>query len=65
MSLVLSIYVLFISLMQPVNGPQFSVIIFFLLFVFGAVPVFGTVIVPLASIMHHYNHINLTLTPTF
>ena len=49
MSLALSICVLFISLMQSVNRPQFSIIIFFLLFVFAAVPVFVTVIVPLTS----------------
>ena len=35
--------------MQSVNGAQFLIIIFFLLFQFAAVPVFETVIVPLAS----------------
>ena len=50
MSLSLSIYVLFISLMQSVNGAQFLIIIFFLLFGFATVPVFGAVIVPLVSI---------------
>ena len=50
MALALSICVLLISLMQSVNGAQFLSIIFFLLFEFAAVPVFGTVIVPLTSI---------------
>ena len=49
MSLALFICVLFISPMQSVNGAQFLIITFFLLFGFAAVPVFGTVIVPLTS----------------
>ena len=57
MSFVLSIYVLFISLMQLVNEVQFFIIIFFLLFEFAAVPVFGTVIAAL--------RINLILTLNF
>ena len=51
MSLALSICVLFILLMKSVNGAQFLIIIFFLLFGFAAVPVFGAVIVPLTSIL--------------
>ena len=50
-SLALSICVLFILLIQLVNGAQFLIIIFFLLF--AAAPpaaVFGTVIVALVSI---------------
>ena len=50
MSLALSICALFISLMQSLNGAQFLIIMFFLLFRFAAVPVFGTVIVPPTSI---------------
>ena len=50
MSLELSICTSFISLMQLVNGAQYLIIIFFLLFPFAAVPVFGTVIVALTSI---------------
>ena len=50
MSLVLSIHVLFISLMQSVNGALFLIIIFFLLFGAAAVPVFGISMVPLTSI---------------
>ena len=50
MYLALSISVLFTSLMQSVNGAQFLIIIFFLLFGFAASPVFETVIVPLTSI---------------
>ena len=50
MSLALSIRVLFISLMQLVNGAQFIITIFFLLFGFAAAAVFGTVIVPFTSI---------------
>ena len=49
MSLALSISVLFISLMQSVNGAQHLIIIFFLLFETVAVPAFATVIVPLTS----------------
>ena len=51
MSLALSICVLFISLVQLVNGAQFLIIIIFLLF--GFTPsdaVFGGVIVALTSI---------------
>ena len=59
MYLALSICVLFISLMQSVNGAQFLIIILFLLLGFAASPVFGTVY------MHHYNHMNLTLTLKF
>ena len=48
MSLALSTCVLFILLMQSVNGAQFSNITFlFLLFGVAAVPVFKIVIVPL------------------
>ena len=51
MSLALSICVLFISLMQLVNGAQFLIIIFFILFAAAAATaVFGTVIVVLTSI---------------
>ena len=50
MFLALFICVSFISLIQLVNGAQFLIIIFFLLFRFAAVPVFGTVIVALTSI---------------
>ena len=49
MSFALSIYVLFISLMELINRAQFVIIIFFLLLGIATVPVFGTVIVPLAS----------------
>ena len=48
-SFVLSINVLIISLMQSVNGTLFLITIFFQLFGAAAVPVFGTVIVPLTS----------------
>ena len=41
MSLASSVSVFFISLMHSVNGAQFLIIIFFLLFGFAAVPVFG------------------------
>ena len=48
MSLALSTCVLFISLMQSVNGVQYLNIAFiFLLFVDAVVPAFATVIVPL------------------
>ena len=50
MSLELSIWVLFISLMQSVNGAQFSIIILFLLFGFAVLPVVTPVTVPLAGI---------------
>ena len=51
MSLTLTIYVLFISLVQLVNGAQFLIIIFFILFAAApAAAVFGTVIVALTSI---------------
>ena len=53
--------------MQSVNGAQYLNIPF-LLVLFATAPtvaVFGSVIVPLASYMHHYNHINLTLSWTF
>ena len=57
----LSIWVLFILLMQLVNGAQFLNITF-LLVLFAAAPaatVLLTVIFPLTNIyMHHYNHIN-------
>ena len=61
-SLALSICVLFISLMQLVNGTQLLLIIFFLLFGFSGAPVFGTVIAPLQVHMHHCTHIKLILT---
>ena len=58
--------VLFISLVQLINRAQFLNITFlFLLFVGAAVPVFGTVIVPLHVCMHRYNQINLTLSLKF
>ena len=48
--LALSIPVLFISLMQSVNGAHFLIIIFFfLLFAFAVVSVFGTSIVLVTS----------------
>ena len=50
MSLGLSICVLFISLMQLVNGAQFLIIIFFLLFGSTTAAVFETVIIALACI---------------
>ena len=50
MSLALSICVLFILITQSVNGAQFLINIFFLLFGFAAVPVFGTIIFRLTSI---------------
>ena len=66
MPLPLSICVLFLSLTQLVNGVQFLVIIFFLLFAAApAAAVFGTVIVTLTIYMHHYNHIDLTVTLNF
>ena len=50
MSLGLSIFVLFISLMQSVNGAQFLKQLFYLLFVSAAAAaVFQTVIVPLKT----------------
>ena len=50
MSLALSICVLFVSLIQPVNGAQFlNTSSLFLLFGAASVPVFGTVIVPLTA----------------
>ena len=51
-------------LMKLVNGAQFLNITFSMA-LFAAVPpaaVFGTVIVLLSCTMHHYDHINLTLT---
>ena len=70
MYLALSIYVLFISLMQLVNGAQFLIITFFILFAAAsAAAVFGTVIYTLTGIFDHkythYNHIHLTLTFKF
>ena len=51
MYLASSICVLFVSLMQLVNGAQFLIIIFFLLFAAAvAAAVFGIVIVVLTSI---------------
>ena len=50
MSFPLSICVLFISLMQSVNGAQVLNNILFLLFGTAGVPVFSTVIVPLTGI---------------
>ena len=64
MSLALSICVLFISLMQLVNGGQDLIMIFFLLFG-SAAAVFGTVKLHSQIYMHHYNHINLTLALKF
>ena len=50
MSLALSICVLFVSLIQPVNGAQFlNTSSLFLLFGAAAVPVFGSLIVPLTA----------------
>ena len=50
MSLALSIYVLFTSLMQLVKGAKFlNTTSLFLLFGAAAAPVFGTVIVPLKA----------------
>ena len=50
-SLALSICVLFISLMQLVNGAQFLIIVFFLFYAPAqASTVFGTVIVALTSV---------------
>ena len=50
MSLAFSICVLFISLMQSVNGTQFlNTTFFFLLFGAASVPVFETVIVHVAA----------------
>ena len=66
MYLALSICVLFISLMQSANGAQFlnTTSLSALSAVAGAAA-YSTVIVPLTSYMHHYNHINLTLTLKF
>ena len=50
MSLALSITVLIISLMQLVNGAQFLIIVFFLLFGSAAAAVFGTFIVAFTSL---------------
>ena len=51
MSLALSIFVLFISLIQLVNGVQSLIIVFFLLFAAASsAAVFGTVIVVLTTI---------------
>ena len=64
MFLAWSISLLFISLMQSVNGSQFLNITFlFLLLGAPVVPVFGTVIV--SSLTSIYNHINLALTLKF
>ena len=71
MTLALSICILFIAVMQLVNGAQYLIIIFFLLFAAAAsaaaaTAVFRTVIVALKSIyMQRYNHINLTLALKF
>ena len=65
-SLALSIWVLFISLMKPVNGAQFLVTIFLLLFGTAAACVLGTVMIPLVSSFaslsscKHYYHQRLT-----
>ena len=53
MYLALCICLLFISLMQSVNGIQFLINILFLLLGAAAIPVFGTVIAPQVCI-HHY-----------
>ena len=50
MYLALSTWVLFISLLQSVNGEQFFNYPIFLLFGAATALVFGTVIVPLTSI---------------
>ena len=47
MYLALSTCILFISLMESVNGGQFLSIIFFLLFGAATAPVFRIVVVPL------------------
>ena len=69
MYLALSIWILFISLMELLNGSQFLIIMIFLSFAAAAAAtaaVFGTVIVALRCIyVHHYNHIDLTLTLKF
>ena len=59
-SLALSICVLFISLMQSVNGAQFLNISSFSL-----LPRPAADAVPLEGCIHHYNHTNLTLTSKF
>ena len=64
MSLTLPICVLFISLIQLVNGAQFLNTTCILLFPPPAANS-PTVIVPLIVYMYHYNNINLTLTLKF
>ena len=52
----ISVCVLFISLMQLVNGAQFFIIIIFLLFAAAPAPaVYGTIILHSEVYMHHYN----------
>ena len=61
----LSIFVLFISLMQPVYEAQLLNTTFTLLFHLPDATT-ATAIVPLASIyIYHYNYINLAVTKKF
>ena len=56
MPLALSVCVLIISLMQLVNGAQFLIFIFFLLFADApAATVYGTIILHSKIYVHHYN----------
>ena len=50
MTVALSICLLFIPLMQSVNGAHLLIIIFFLLYGAATAPVFSTIIVSLTSI---------------
>ena len=59
MSLALSICILFISLMQSVNGVQFLIITFFRLFGCAAVPVFFSCVSVFFDIPLLYCYINL------
>ena len=63
MFLALSIFVLFISLIQCVNGAQFLNTTW--IFLFPPPANAENVIVPLRSIHDHYNHINLNFTLKF
>ena len=66
MFLVLSISVLFISIMQSVNGAQFLNTTSLRTFSgFAGASTRVTVIFPLKVCMRHYDHINLTLTLKF
>ena len=53
--------------MQSMKGAQFlNITSLYVLFTAApAAAVFGAVIVPLASILHHYNHISLIFLCTF